>query len=104
MRIKKVDPDQLIVDRYNLMRKGFLNRKEVMSFVPCGTKMANMIVDDIRKEVALEGYENLDENLILAKRIIAYLGLTEKKIESAYEALKKAPSADQSKSAQKVDM
>ena len=99
MRIRKVDPDQLIVDRYNLMRKGFLNRKDVMAFVPCGTKMANMIVDDIRKEVALEGYENLDENLILAKRIIAYLGLTEKKIESAYEALKKAPSPTTEKSA-----
>ena len=50
-----------------------------------------MIIDGIRKEVELEGYENLDENLILAKRIIAYLGLTEKKIESAYQALKKAP-------------
>ena len=101
MRIRKVDPDQLVIDRYNLMRKGFLNRKEVMSFVPCGTKMANMIVDDIRKEVLLEGYENLDENLILAKRIIAYLGLTEKKIEAAYQALKKAPHTDQSdKSAQ----
>ena len=99
MRIKKVDPDQLVIDRYNLMRKGFLNRKEVMSFVPCGTKMANMIIDGIRKEVELEGYENLDENLILAKRIIAYLGLTEKKIESAYQALKKAPSPTTEKSA-----
>ena len=100
MRIKKVDPDQLVVDRYNLMRKGFLNRKEVMAFVPCGARMANMIVDDIRKEVALEGYENLDENLILSKRIIAYLGLTEKKIELAYQALKKAPSPTTEKSAQ----
>ena len=100
MRIRKVDPDQLVIDRYNLMRKGFLNRKEVMSFVPCGTKMANMIVDDIRKEVLLEGYENLDENLILAKRIIAYLGLTEKKIEAAYQALKKAPSPTKVESAQ----
>ena len=99
MRIRKVDPDQLIVDRYNLMRKGFLNRKEVMAFVPCGTKTANMIVDDIRKEVVLEGYENLDENLILAKRIIAYLGLTEKKIEAAYQALKKAPTSTKTQSA-----
>lgn len=99
MRIKKVDPDQLVVDRYNLMRKGFLNRKEVMAFVPCGARMANMIIDGIRKEVALEGYENLDENLILAKRIIVYLGLTEKKIESAYQALKKAPTSTKTQSA-----
>lgn len=99
MRIRKVDPDQLVIDRYNLMRKGFLNRKEVMAFVPCGARMASMIIDGIRKEVALEGYENLDENLILAKRIIAYLGLTEKKIESAYQALKKAPSPTTEKSA-----
>lgn len=98
MRIKKVDPDQLVVDRYNLMRKGFLNRKEVMAFVPCGARMANMIIDGIRKEVELEGYENLDENLILAKRIIAYLGLTEKKIESAYQALKKAPTSTKTQS------
>ena len=96
MRIKKVDPDQLVIDRYNLMRKGFMNRKEVMAFVPCGARMANMIIEGIRKEVELEGYENLDETLILAKRIIAYLGLTEKKIESAYQALKKAPHTDQS--------
>lgn len=99
MRIKKVDPDQLVIDRYNLMRKGFLNRKEVMAFVPCGARMANMIVDGIRKEVELEGYENLDENLILAKRIIAYLGLTEKKIEAAYQALKKAPTSTKTQSA-----
>lgn len=99
MRIKKVDPDQLVIDRYNLMRKGFLNRKEVMAFVPCGARMANTIIDGIRKEVALEGYENLDENLILAKRIIAYLGLTEKKIESAYQALKKAPTPTKVESA-----
>ena len=99
MRIKKVDPDQLVIDRYNLMRKGFLNRKEVMAFVPCGARMAHMIIDGIRKEVELEGYENLDENLILAKRIIAYLGLTEKKIELAYQALKKAPSPTTEKSA-----
>lgn len=99
MRIKRVDPDQLVIDRYNLMRKGFLNRKEVMAFVPCGARMANMIIDGIRKEVELEGYENLDENLILAKRIIAYLGLTEKKIESAYQALKKAPTSTKTQSA-----
>lgn len=99
MRIKKVDPDQLVIDRYNLMRKGFLNRKEVMAFVPCGARMANMIINGIRKEVELEGYENLDENLILAKRIIAYLGLTEKKIESAYQALKKAPTSTKTQSA-----
>lgn len=99
MRIKKVDPDQLVIDRYNLMRKGFLNRKEVMAFVPCGARMANMIIDGIRKEVELEGCENLDENLILAKRIIAYLGLTEKKIESAYQSLKKAPTSTKTQSA-----
>ena len=99
MRIKRVDPDQLVIDRYNLMRKGFLNRKEVMAFVPCGARMANMIIDGIRKEVELEGYENLDENLILAKRIIAYLGLTEKKIELAYQALKKAPTSTKTQSA-----
>lgn len=99
MRIKKVDPDQLVIDRYNLMRKGFLNRKEVMAFIPCGPKTANKIIDGIRKEVTLEGYENLDDNLILAKRIIAYVGLTEKKIESAYEALKKAPTSTKTQSA-----
>lgn len=99
MRIKRVDPDQLVIDRYNLMRKGFLNRKEVMAFVPCGARMANMIIEGIRKEVELEGYENLDENLILAKRMIAYLGLTEKKIELAYQALKKAPTSTKTQSA-----
>ena len=99
MRVKKVNPDQLVIDWYNLMRKGFLNRTEVMAFVPCGARMANMIIDGIRKEVELEGYENLDENLILAKRIIAYLGLTEKKIESAYQALKKAPTSTKTQSA-----
>lgn len=100
MRVKDISPDELTTNRYNLMRKGFLNRKEVMSFIPCGARRADQVIESIRKDVTLEGLENLDHNTVLARRVIAYVGLTEKKITEAYEALKKAPSADQSKSAQ----
>lgn len=100
MRIKEISPEVLTTNRYNLMRKGFLNRKEVMEFVPCGARRADLIIDSIRKDVKLEGLENLDNKTVLARRVIAYVGLTEKKISEAYEALKKAPSPTTEKSAQ----
>lgn len=85
MKLKEVNPDELAYDRYRLMQKGFLNKKEVMAFVPCGASKANQIIQGIRNEVKLEGLENLDSNTVLVKRIITYLGLTEKKISDAYE-------------------
>lgn len=90
MRVKDISPDELTTNRYNLMRKGFLNRKEVMSFIPCGARRADKVIESIRKDVTLEGLENLDHNTVLARRVIAYVGLTEKKITEAYEALKKS--------------
>lgn len=100
MRIREISPDDLTTNRYNLMRKGFLNRKEVMDFVPCGSRRADQIIENIRKDVKLEGLENLDNKMVLARRVIAYIGLTEKKISEAYEALKKAPTSTKTQSAQ----
>ena len=47
------------------MRKGFLNRKEVMDFVPCGSRRVDQIIENIRKDVKLEGLENLDNKTVL---------------------------------------
>lgn len=55
MRVKDISPDELTTNRYNLMRKGFLNRKEVMSFIPCGARRADQVIESIRKDVTLEG-------------------------------------------------
>lgn len=65
MRIREISPDDLTTNRYNLMRKGFLNRKEVMDFVPCGSRRVDQIIENIRKDVKLECLENLDNKTVL---------------------------------------
>lgn len=99
MRLNQIDQNQLALNRYELMRKGFVNRTDIKKFVPCGYATAKKIFKTIREEIDSSGIENLDDNIILTSRLMKFMGLSEKKIIDAYQALKKAPSADQSKSA-----
>jgi pimeloyl-CoA synthetase len=82
--------EELATTRYQLMQKGYLNQTEVMKFVPCGYKKAKEVITKIRDDITAEGIENLDKNIILASRLIKYLGLSEKKIKEAYAETKKA--------------
>lgn len=81
--------DELIEIRYKLLLKGFVNKSELNRFVPCGNKKGTRIWDTIKDSVKAEGIEKLDGEVILTKRLIEYLGLTEKKVIDSYEAIKK---------------
>lgn len=92
MKRKVVSVEDLAIVRYQLLIKGFCNQKEVGEFVPCGYKKSKEIITNIRSQVQTEGYENLDGSSILTKRIVHYLGLTEKQIINNYQEIKKAQS------------
>ena len=70
------------VKRLELLNKGFLTLKDIKEFVPCGTPKAREIYNSIRQEVEMEGLENCDQ-IILAKRILKFMGLTATDIRTA---------------------
>lgn len=84
MRMIMPTVEELASTRYRLMMRGYLNQSDVMRFVPCGQKRARVIMEEIKSNVATEGIENLDKNVILTSRLIKYLGLTEARIKDAY--------------------
>lgn len=84
MKRKKVDP----AFRVQMMEKGYMNKSELAEFLGCGRDMARETFKAIMNEVKKEGLENIDQNLILTKRAINYLGLTDKQIIEAYERSK----------------
>lgn len=71
--------------RYQMMVKGYMNKKELGEFLGCGYKTATKAYNAMTKDIEAEGMERLDGGFILTKRAIAYLGLTEKKITEAYD-------------------
>ncbi len=75
MRGKRADTPDLNIRRLEIISKGFLNKKEIREFVPCGQKRANEIYDEIRKSVKKEGFENLSD-VILSKRMLKFLDLS----------------------------
>ena len=81
------DKEQMSLDefRYWAMIKGYMNKSELGTFLDCGARLASKTFDSIMKDVEREGLENLQGNVILTKRAISYLGLSEKKIVEAYE-------------------
>lgn len=53
--------------------KGYLYKKDIIKFMPCGSSSAALIFHDIRRKVEQEGYENC-RDVILAKRMLDYIG------------------------------
>lgn len=82
MARKKIDTNKLNTRRLELISKGYLTQQEVREFVPCGEHKARSIFKEIRREVEAEGLENCS-NVILAKRILKFIGLSVKDIETA---------------------
>lgn len=95
MRMIMPTVEELVSTRYRLMMRGYLNQSDVMRFVPYGQKRAREIMKEIKSNVATEGIENLDKNVILTSRLIKYLGLTEARIKDTYVITQKALSINE---------
>lgn len=71
--------------RYEMMEKGYMNKTELSKFIGCGRNKGMKIFQKIMEDIKKEGLENIDSNVILTKRAIQYLGLTQKSIVESYE-------------------
>ncbi len=81
MARRRLDTSYINTTRLELIGKGYLTHKDVMAFVPCGKNKATQIFNEIRKQVKAEGLENHSQ-VILAKRILNYMGLTTESIKA----------------------
>ena len=77
--------ENLAAYRYEMMEKGYMNKSELSKFLGCGRNKGSKIFQKIMEDIKKEGLENIDENTILTKRAVQYLGLTQKSIIDAYE-------------------
>lgn len=77
--------ENLAAYRYEMMEKGYMNKTELSKFIGCGRNKGIKIFQKIMEDIKKEGLENIDSNVILTKRAIQYLGLTQKSIIDAYE-------------------
>ena len=62
-----------------------MNISELSKFIGCGRGKGSKIFQKIMEDIKKEGLENIDSNVILTKRAIQYLGLTQKSIVESYE-------------------
>lgn len=81
MARRRLDTSNINTTRLELISKGYLTHMDVMAFVPCGKNKATQILKEIRKQVKAEGLEN-HSRVILAKRILNYMGLTVESIKA----------------------
>lgn len=77
--------ENLAAYRYEMMEKGYMNKSELSKFLGCGRKKGSKIFQKIMEDIKKEGLENIDSNIILTKRAVQYLGLTQKSIVESYE-------------------
>nr|DAJ89976.1 MAG TPA: hypothetical protein [Caudoviricetes sp.] len=72
--------------RYRMMIRGYMNKKEFQKFMDCGYKTATKLWDIFLLDIEAEGLECIGEGrLMLTKRALGFLGLSEKKIIEAHE-------------------
>lgn len=77
--------ENLAAYRYEMMEKGYMNKSELSKFIGCGRNKGSKIFQKIMEDIKKEGLENIDSNVILTKRAVQYLGLTQKSIVDSYE-------------------
>ena len=77
--------ENLAAYRYEMMEKGYMNISELSKFIGSGRSKGSKIFQQIMEDIKKEGLENIDSNVILTKRAIQYLGLTQKSIVESYE-------------------
>lgn len=62
-------------------QKGYVTRRDICEFVPCSYNKSRKIFDTITQEIEKEGYERIDDNILLARRLLDFLGLSEESIK-----------------------
>lgn len=67
------------IKREKILHKGYALKSDIRKFIPCGHERSVEIYEEIRKQVEEEGKINL-QNSILSKRLLTYVGLTEKQV------------------------
>lgn len=77
--------ENLAAYRYEMMEKGYMNKSELSKFIGCGRNKGSKVFQKIMEDIKKEGLESIDSNVILTKRAIQYLGLTQKSIVESYE-------------------
>ena len=82
MARRKLDTSNINTVRLAFIQRGYLTKADVKAFDPCGKNKAAEIYQKIRKEVRTEGLENC-RDVILAKRMLKFLGLTTEGVISA---------------------
>lgn len=82
-------PENLEAFRYQMLIRGYMNKTELAKFMDCGYNIADKAYKAMMKDAEAEGLEKLNDGHILTKRVVAFLGLTEKKIIDAYERKEK---------------
>lgn len=78
------DTKKLAITRYELMIRGYCRGTDIARFVPCSRDTSYLIFKEIRKKNKLEGLENL-RNVVLTKKVMKYIGLTESDVRKEYE-------------------
>ena len=73
-------------ERYRMMIRGYMNKKEFQKFMDCGYKTATKLWNRFLSDIEAEGLECIGGGrFMLTKRAIGCLGLSEKKIIEAHE-------------------
>lgn len=80
------------ITREKILHKGYAKKTDIRKFIPCGNDRATTIFNEICKSVEDEGKVNLDKS-VLSKRLLPYIGLTEKQV-IAYAQQEKADLAE----------
>ena len=78
---------ELVSVRYYLMIRGWMTASDIAEFVPCSRNTSYKIFKAIRAQNKLEGIENLHK-VVLTKRVMEYVGITESSIRKEYESWK----------------
>lgn len=66
--------------RFELLQKGWVNKKEIEQFVPCGQRKAHKIYEACVDEDHMIGIEKLEGTVLRTKRLMKFMGLTESEI------------------------
>ena len=81
---KTVDHDNLNKVRLNIVLKGFITKKDIENFIPCGYQKAKKVYTEIEQQLALEN-KKISPFGIHIDSFLKYIGLSEKQIRQYAE-------------------
>ena len=85
MTYVNTDHSKINQKRLEIIEKGYVSRRDICEFVPCSYNKARKIWNLITSNIEKEGFERIDDNIMLANRLLQYLGLSEEKIKAAIQ-------------------